>query len=62
MKIVEMVYEVTQTCQNGRERTLKKKVYADHMYEFKKGEEELKKRGYCKILFLSAEWKDVIVV
>lgn len=62
MKIVEMVYEVTETCQNGKERTFKKKVYADHMFEWEKGAEALRKRGYYKILFLSADWKDVIVV
>ena len=62
MKVVEMVYEVTETCQNGKERTFKKKVYTDRMFKSDEGKEALRKRGYYKILFLSADWKDVIVV
>ena len=50
MKVVEMVYEVTETCQNGKERTFKKKVYTDRMFKSDEGKEALSKRGYYKIL------------
>ena len=62
MKVVEMIYQVTETCQNGKERTFKKKVYTDKMFKTDEGYDELKRRGYYRVLFLKAEWKDIITV
>ena len=62
MKVVEMVYQVTETCQNGNERTLKKKVYTDRMFKFEEGKKELESRGYYRVILLGAEWKNIITV
>lgn len=62
MKVVEMVYEVCETSQNGKERILRKKVYSDKMYRFEEGKKALEERGYYKVIMLSADWKDVLFV
>ncbi len=62
MKVVEMVYQVTETCQNGNERVFKKKVYTDRMFQWEEGKKELEDRGYYRVLFISAEWKNIITV
>ena len=62
MKVVEMIYQVTETCQNGNERTLKKKVYTDRMFKFEEGKKELESRGYYRVILLAAEWKNIITV
>ena len=59
MKIVEMTYEVTETCQNGKERTMRKKVYANKMYQFEEGKQLLEQHHYYHIIFIKAVWKDV---
>lgn len=62
MKVVEMIYEVCETCQNGKERILKKKVYAKSMYRFEEGKKMLESRGYYKVIMLNAKWKDIMFV
>lgn len=62
MKVVEMIYEVTETCQNGKERVFKKKVYANKMFRFEEGKRKLEQMGYYKVIMLKADWKDIIFV
>lgn len=62
MKVVEMVFEVHETCQNGKERVIKKKVYADRMFCWEEAKELLEDRGYYEVLLLKADWKDVLVI
>ena len=62
MKVVEMVYEVHETCQNGKERIVKKVVYTDRMFRQEEGKKLLEDRGYYKVLFITARWKNFYVV
>lgn len=62
MKVVEMTYEVMETCQNGTERRLTKKVYANKMYRFEEGKKLLEEKHYYKVVLLKADWKDILFV
>ena len=59
MKVVEMIYEVTETCQNGNERTHTKKVYAKGMFRFEEGKKMLERMNYYNVVLLEAKWKDI---
>lgn len=62
MKVVEMLFEVTETLQNGNERTRKVKVYSKMLFRHKEAEEALKARGYYSVVCVSSKWKEIIVV
>lgn len=62
MKVVEMIFQVMETCQNGKERMLKKKVYSDKMFMHDDAKKMLEQRGYYRIVLLKEEWKDVMIV
>lgn len=62
MKIVEMTYEVCETCQNGKERVLKKKVYSRQMFRFEDGKRALENKGYYNVVMLKADWKDIVFI
>lgn len=62
MLVVEMTYQVTETCQNGKERTFKKKLYASEMFHFEEGRQLLAQKHYYHIIFLGAKWKKVDVL
>lgn len=62
MKIVEMTFECMETCNNGNERLVHKKVYAKTMFHFEEAKKMLEDRHYYKVVMLKAEWKDVMFV
>lgn len=62
MVIVEMTYQVTKTCENGKEQTSKKRVYARNMFRFEEGRKLLEKKNYHNVMLLDAEWTDVLFV
>lgn len=62
MEIVEMTFECMETCRNGKERVVKKKVYASSMCRWDEAKKMLEDRHYYRVLMLSAEWKDVLFV
>lgn len=62
MKLVEMAFDVHETCQNGKERIIRKVVYTDRMFRQEEGKKLLESKGYYEVLFISARWKDFLVV
>ena len=64
MDLYEVIFEVTETCQNGNERRLKKSVYSprfkDHKHvteaeRISKGTEVLKARHYYDIKYIKTK-------
>lgn len=76
MKYYEMVFEVTETCQNGNERTFKKSVFSPifrimpdgsrkHLIQLNRVEKaikELEKHFYYNIKYIKTKATDLLFI
>lgn len=48
MKVVEMAFDVHETCQNGKERIIRKVVYTDRMFRQEEGKNFLNQKAIIR--------------
>lgn len=71
MKVYEVIFEVTETCNNGKERRIKKSVFfkpfdevgihTSQIMQIDKGQALLKEEHYYNIVYLDTKVRTILV-